>query len=137
MNASATSSTSASRGLTITGGCLFTQSHADHVIGLQDERSLMKANVLDTALANGKKRRFTKLQASVNVRKPGQSYRHLKLRNFTLPVVKLRNVHRRSQKSWHSFASLFSGSAWLSLLIALQPPSLLKISLILYAGRLL
>ena len=24
-----------------TGGCLFTQSHADHVIGLQDERSLI------------------------------------------------------------------------------------------------
>ena len=79
-------------------------------------------------LPNAKKRRFTKLEASVNVRKPGQSYQHLKLRNFTLPVVKLRNAHRRSQKFWHSFASPFSGSAWLSLLIALQPPSLLKIS---------
>ena len=35
-----------------TGGCLFTQSHADHVIGLQDERSLHidegKNYVLDT-----------------------------------------------------------------------------------------
>ena len=79
-------------------------------------------------LPNAKKRRFTKLEVSVNVSKLGQSYRHLKLRNFTLPVVKLRNAHRRSQKSWHSFASPFSGSAWLSLLIALQPPSLLKSS---------
>ena len=25
------------------GGCLFTQSHADQVIGLQDERSLMNS----------------------------------------------------------------------------------------------
>ena len=41
------------------GGCLFTQSHADHVIGLQDERSLMKANVLDTALANGRRSVFS------------------------------------------------------------------------------
>ena len=39
-----------------TGGCLFTQSHADHVIGLQDERSL---NVLDTALANGRSSMFS------------------------------------------------------------------------------
>ena len=34
-----------------TGGCLFTQSHADHVIGLQDERSLHideGQSVLDT-----------------------------------------------------------------------------------------
>ena len=33
------------------GGCLFTQSHADHVIGLQDERSLRideGQSVLDT-----------------------------------------------------------------------------------------
>ena len=33
------------------GGCLFTQSHADHVIGLQDERSLHideGRSVLDT-----------------------------------------------------------------------------------------
>ena len=42
------------------GGCLFTQSHADHVIGLQDERSLMKANnVLGTALANGRSSVFS------------------------------------------------------------------------------
>ena len=44
------------------GGCLFTQSHADHVIGLQDERSLMKANqpnVLDTVLANGRSSVFS------------------------------------------------------------------------------
>ena len=34
------------------GGCLFTQSHADHVIGLQDERSLMNlANVSDIICA--------------------------------------------------------------------------------------
>ena len=41
------------------GGCL---SFADHVIGLQDERSLMKANqpnVLDTALANGRNSVFS------------------------------------------------------------------------------
>ena len=44
---------------TLTGGCLFTQSHAGHVIGLQDERSLMKANVLDTALANGRSSVFS------------------------------------------------------------------------------
>ena len=34
-----------------TGGCLFTQSHADHVIGLPDERSLYidkGQSVLDT-----------------------------------------------------------------------------------------
>ena len=32
---------------------------AYHVIGLQDERSLMKANVLDTALANGRSSVFS------------------------------------------------------------------------------
>ena len=36
--------------------CLFTQSHADHVIGLKDERSyLMKAKLcVDTVLAKGR-----------------------------------------------------------------------------------
>ena len=37
------------------GGGLFTQSHVDHVIGLWDERSLMRQNYVfsvDTALAS-------------------------------------------------------------------------------------
>ena len=101
-------------------------------IRLETMKELKRDSLLQRSsfseLPNTKKRRITKLEASVNVRKPGQSYRHLKLRNFTLPVVKPRNAHRCSPKSWHSFASPFSGSAWLSLLIALQPPSLLKIS---------
>ena len=34
--------------------CLLTQSHVDHVIGRQDERSLMEANVVDTVLVKGR-----------------------------------------------------------------------------------
>ena len=41
------------------GGSLFTQSHADHVIGLYSERSLMKRKLrVDTALAKSSSRVF-------------------------------------------------------------------------------
>ena len=42
------------------GGCLFTQSHADHMIGLQDEKSLSDGvKVLKTALVKGKSCTFS------------------------------------------------------------------------------
>ena len=59
---------------------------------------------------------------------PRQSYRHLKLRNFTLTVFKLRNTHRPFTEVLEFLRSSFSD---LVACIALQPPSLLCSPLIL------
>ena len=57
-------------------------------------------------LPNTEKWRFTKLEASVNLRK-------------------VRNTHRPFTKSWHSLACPFSGLPHLVSYIVLRPPSLL------------